>query len=124
MEVIRTENAPSPAGPYSQAIAHGGFLFVSGQIPLDPASGELVGDGVEEQTEQVLKNLAAILHAAGSDWSLVVKLTVYMTDLAEFARFNAVYGRFLSGEKPARAAVQVAGLPLGSRLETDAIAIR
>ncbi len=122
MHQIVSSNAPAPIGPYSQAVAHGGLLFVSGQIPIEPQTGERVGDSIESQAEQALRNLACILEEGGSSWAKVLRVTVYMTDLQEFARFNTVYERTLGGAKPARSTVGVAALPLGARLEIDAIA--
>ena len=122
MKPIVSAEAPTPVGPYSQAIAHGGLLFLSGQIPLDAESGALVGESIEEQAGQVLRALEAVLRTAGSGWDRVLRVTVYMVDLAEFARFNRVYEETLGGAKPARSTVQVAALPLGARLELDAIA--
>ena len=123
MQSVHSENAPAPVGPYSQAVAHAGLVFASGQIPLDPRTGKLVPGEIEAQTEQVIANLAAVLEAAGSGLARVVKTTVYVTDLALFARINAVYARHFSGPvPPARATVQVAALPLGAAVEIDAIA--
>ena len=123
MERIHSERAPAPVGPYSQAVAHAGLVFASGQIPLDPRTGKLVPGEIEAQTEQVIANLAAVLDAAGSGLARVVKTTVYVTDLALFARINAVYARHFTGSvPPARATVQVAALPLGAAIEIDAIA--
>jgi len=120
---VHSEVAPAPVGPYSQAISHGGWVFASGQIPLDPKTGARVEGGIETQTEQVIANLEAVLEAAGSSLARVVKTTVYVTDLALFARINAVYARHFAGEPPpARATVQVAALPLGAAVEIDAIA--
>ena len=124
MEPVHSENAPAPVGPYSQAVAHAGLVFASGQIPLDPRTGKLVPGEIEAQTEQVIANLSAVLAAAGSSLARVVKTTVYVTDLALFARINAVYARHFTGRvPPARATVQVAALPLGAAIEIDAIAI-
>ena len=123
MEPVHSDNAPAPVGPYSQAVAHAGFVFASGQIPLDPRTGKLVPGEIEAQTEQVIANLSAVLAAAGSSLARVVKTTVYVTDLALFARINAVYARHFTGSvPPARATVQVAALPLGAAIEIDAIA--
>ena len=123
MEPVHSDNAPAPVGPYSQAVAHAGFVFASGQIPLDPRTGKLVPGEIEAQTEQVIANLSAVLAAAGSSLARVVKTTVYVTDLALFARINAVYARHFTGRvPPARATVQVAALPLGAAIEIDAIA--
>ena len=123
MERIHSNGAPAPVGPYSQAISHAGWVFASGQIPLDPSTGARVEGDIEAQTERVIANLAAVLEAAGSSLANVVKTTVYVTDLALFARINAVYARHFSGDPPpARATVQVAALPLGAAIEIDAIA--
>ena len=117
-----TTNAPKPIGPYSQAVAAGGLLFVSGQIPLDPASGELIQGGIEDQTEQVLKNIMAILKEAKMGAENVVKTTVFLSDLADFPRMNEVYERHLGKEPPARSTIQAAALPRGVKIEIDAIA--
>jgi 2-iminobutanoate/2-iminopropanoate deaminase len=122
-EVIVTDSAPDPVGPYSQAIRANGFLFVSGQIPIDAASGAIVPGGVEEQTRQVMKNLAAILAAAGSGLTKVVKTTIFLTNLDDFARVNRIYGEFLGDIKPARATVQVARLPREALVEIEAVAL-
>jgi 2-iminobutanoate/2-iminopropanoate deaminase len=122
VRLIETAAAPLPVGPYSQAIVHGELVFASGQIPLDPATGKLVTGEIEAQAERVLLNLRAVLEAAGSGMDQVLRATVYVTDLSLFARVNAVYGRFFSKPYPARATVQVAGLPLGALIEIDAIA--
>lgn len=120
---VRTELAPTPVGPYSQAVVHGGFVFCSGQIPLDPVTGALVGADVEAQTERVLTNVAAVLRAAGSSLERVVKVSVFLADLADFPRMNAVYARHFTAEaKPARSTFQVAALPLGARVEIEVIA--
>jgi 2-iminobutanoate/2-iminopropanoate deaminase len=123
-EIIATAAAPAAVGPYSQAVRAGGFVFVSGQIPLDPADGALVAGGVAAQTERALLNLRAVLEAAGSDLARVVKTTVYLTDLGRFGEMNEVYARFFPGEPPARATVQVAALPRGADVEIDAVALR
>lgn len=121
--VVFASAAPSPVGPYSQAIVAGGFVFASGQIPLDPASGKLVEGDIEAQTARVLDNLRAVLEAAGSSLDHVVRASVYLVDLAAFPRMNAVYGRYFTADpKPARTTVQVAALPLGAGVEIDAIA--
>ena len=122
MDFISTPNAPAAIGPYSQAKISGPFLFTAGQIPLDAASGEVRGETIEEQTELVLQNLAAILEAAGCSWSNVVKTTVYLTDLAEFAKMNAIYEKYLGETKPARSTVQVAALPRNVKVEIELIA--
>jgi 2-iminobutanoate/2-iminopropanoate deaminase len=122
-EAIRTQAAPSPVGPYSQAVAHAGLLFVSGQIPLDPATQKLVAGEIEAQTERVLENLAAVLAAGGSSLARVLRTTVYLADLALFPRMNAVYARYFTSEpRPARSTLQAAALPLGAQIEIDAIA--
>ena len=117
-----TTGAPKPIGPYSQAVAAGGLLFVSGQIPLDAASGALVEGSIEEQTDQVLRNVLAILKEAKMGPENVVKTTVFLTDLADFPRMNEVYERYLGKEPPARSTIQAAGLPRGVKVEIDAIA--
>jgi 2-iminobutanoate/2-iminopropanoate deaminase len=121
--VVFASTAPTPVGPYSQAIVAGGFVFASGQVPIDPASGKLVPGEIETQTERVLENLARVLEAAGSSLGHVVRASVYLVDLAMFPRMNAVYARYFSADpKPARTTVQVAALPLGAQVEIDAIA--
>jgi len=123
LRAVRTAAAPAPVGPYSQAVVAGSFVFASGQIPLDPATGKLVGGEIEAQTERVLDNLRAVLEAAGSSLGQVVRASVYLVDLAMFPRVNAVYARyFVSDPKPARSTVQVAALPLGAQVEIDVIA--
>jgi len=122
-EPVQTENAPAAIGPYSQAIKAGGFVFVSGQIPLDPKTGELVAGGIGEQTERVFRNLAAVLEASGSSLDQVVKTTVFLADMKEFAVMNDVYGRFFSSAPPARATVAAAGLPRDVRVEIEAVAL-
>ena len=120
---IRTDTAPAPVGPYSQAIRSGGFVFASGQIPLDPSTATKVEGEIEAEVEQVIENLRAVLEAGGSGLEHVIRATVYVTDLALFARINEVYAKHFSGDPaPARATVQVAALPLGARIEIDAIA--
>ena len=123
LRAVRTPEAPAPVGPYSQAVVAGGFVFASGQIPLDPATGKLVSGEIEAQTERVLDNLRAVLEAAGSSLDRVVRSSVYLVDLAVFPRMNAVYARyFASDPKPARSTVQVAALPLGAQVEIDVVA--
>lgn len=123
VHAVTTGAAPAPVGPYSQAIVCDGFVFASGQIPLDPRDGKLVAGDIEAQTERVLENLRAVLDAAGSGLAQVVRTTVYVTDLSLFARVNQVYARFFASDPaPARATVQVAALPLGAQVEIDAIA--
>lgn len=121
-KIVATKEAPQAIGPYSQAIKAGGFVFVSGQIPLVPATGEMVQGGIEVQTEQVLKNLAAILKAAGSSLDAVVKTTVYITNIADFAKVNEVYAKFFVKDCPARVCVEVSNLPKGALIEIDVIA--
>jgi len=124
MREVRTGAAPQPVGPYSQAVVHGGLVFASGQVPLDPATGELVEGEIEAQTERVIENLAAVLAAAGSSLGRVVRTTVYLTDLSLFGRMNAVYARYFTGDpRPARSTIAAAALPLGARVEIDVIAI-
>jgi len=122
-EVIQTSDAPAAIGPYSQAIRAGNLLFVSGQIPLDPQRAEIVGETAAEQARQVLKNLQAVLEAAGASLQHVVKTTIFLTDLGQFAQVNAVYAEFFSQEPPARSTVQVAALPRGVQVEIEAIAV-
>jgi 2-iminobutanoate/2-iminopropanoate deaminase len=121
-EPISTPEAPGAIGPYSQAIRTGQLLFVSGQIPLDPATGALVPGGIAEQTDRVLRNLGAILTAAGTSFDRVVKTTVYLADMSEFAAMNEVYGRYFLAPAPARATIQAARLPRDVRVEIDLIA--
>lgn len=122
-KIISTENAPGAIGPYSQAIKINDMIFCSGQIPIDPATGNFVSDDVAEQTEQVLKNLEAVLKAGGAGFENVVKTTVFLADMNDFAVMNEVYGRFFSEVKPARATVQAARLPRDARVEIDCIAV-
>jgi 2-iminobutanoate/2-iminopropanoate deaminase len=122
-EKIQTAAAPQAIGPYSQAIAVNGFVFASGQIPIEPSTGQFVAGGIAEQTEQVMRNLAAVLEAAGSSLDRVVKTTVFLADMEEFAVMNEVYGKFFSNEPPARATVQAARLPRDARVEIEAIAL-
>jgi 2-iminobutanoate/2-iminopropanoate deaminase len=123
--VVRTERAPAPfqGAPYSQAIRVGGLVFVSGQLALRPGETELAGGSIEEQTEQIMTNLAAILAEAGSGLDRLVKTTVFLTDLADFAGMNEVYARHVGGEPPARSTVQVAALPSGAIVEIEAVAV-
>ena len=121
MNKIHTDRAPAAIGPYSQAITHGEFLFTSGQIPIDPVSGEVVSGGIEAQTEQICKNLAAVLEAAGTSFDKVIKTTCFLTDMGNFAAFNAVYGKYFT-EKPARSCVAVVALPKGVLAEIEVIA--
>jgi len=122
-EIIVTGAAPDPIGPYSQAIRSNGFVFVSGQIPVKPDTGLVVQGGIEAQTHQVMKNLAAILQAAGSSLDKVVKTTVFLSSLDDFPGFNLIYGEYFGEAKPARATVQVARLPKEVLLEIEAIAV-
>ena len=122
-EVISTENAPGAIGPYSQAIKANGMVFCSGQIPIDPATGQFVSENVAEQTVQVFKNLEAVLEAAGSGLGNVVKTTVFLADMNDFTAMNDVYARFFGEAPPARATVQAARLPRDARVEIDAIAV-
>ena len=122
-EIIKTDNAPLPIGPYSQAIRANGFVFVSGQIPLDPITGNIVQGGVVEQTHQALKNLRAVLEAAGSGLQQVVKTTIFLTNLDDFQKINQIYGEYLGEAKPARATVQVSRLPKESLIEIEAVAL-
>ncbi len=120
---IRTDAAPAPVGPYSQAVAHGDVLYASGQIPLVPDTGAMVEGDVEAQTRQVLSNLGAVLRAGGSGFEHTLKVTIYLADIADFPKVNALYAEAFSGDPaPARATVQVAALPLGALVEMDAVA--
>jgi 2-iminobutanoate/2-iminopropanoate deaminase len=120
--IVVTQRAPQAIGPYSQAVVVDGMVYTAGQIPLDPETGAIVGQTTPEQVEQVLKNLGAILKAAGSGLDLVVKTTVYLVDLADFPAMNEVYARYFPTHKPARSTVQAAALPRAVRVEIDAIA--
>ncbi len=124
VKVVRTDAAPQAIGPYSQAVESAGFVFVSGQIPLDPATGILVSGGFAEQASRALANIDAVLVAAGCARSSVVKATVYLTDLARFTEFNEIYAAFFGDHRPARAVVGVAALPRGAQVEVDAVAVR
>ena len=121
-ETVRTGKAPAAIGPYSQAIRSGGFLFCSGQIPLDPATGKMIEGGIEAQTERVLRNLAAVLEAGGASLRSVAKTTVYLVDLSDFSAMNEVYGTFFPENPPARATIQASKLPAGALVEIDAVA--
>jgi 2-iminobutanoate/2-iminopropanoate deaminase len=121
LRIIHTDQAPAAIGPYSQGIIANGLLFTAGQIALDPATGQVVEGDVVAQTEQVMRNLTAVLAAAGARWTDVVKTTVYLHDMADFPRVNEVYGRSLADARPARSTVQVAGLPRGVLVEIDAV---
>jgi len=119
---VNSADAPTPIGPYSQGVVAGGFMFVSGQIPLDPRTNELVTGDIEAQTEQVLKNLMAILKEAKMGPENVVKTTVFLSDLKDFAKMNEVYARYLGKQPPARSTIQAAGLPRGVKVEIDVVA--
>ena len=121
-EIIATDKAPAAIGPYSQGVGAGGFIFFSGQIPLDPATGEIKGVTAAEQAEQVMANIAAVLAAAGLGFEDVVKTTIFLTDLANFGTVNEIYGRRFAGDPPARSTVQVAALPRGAQVEIEVIA--
>ena len=121
LKKIATSNAPAAIGPYSQAIVCGNMLYTSGQIPLDPATGAMVGENVTEQTERVMQNLAAVLEAAGSSFDNIVKTTCFLADIADFAAFNAVYAKYITSA-PARSCVAVRDLPKGSLVEVEVIA--
>lgn len=122
-EIISTDKAPKAIGPYSQAVKAGGFLFLSGQIPLDPATGEFVPGGIREQTDRVMDNIAAVLAEAGLGFDAVVKTTIFLTDLANFGVVNEVYGSRFSAEPPVRSTVEVRGLPRGALVEIEVLAL-
>ncbi|HEX6184456.1 MAG TPA: RidA family protein [Pyrinomonadaceae bacterium] len=122
-QIVKTGEAPQAIGPYSQAVVAGGFVFASGQIPLDPRTGEFVAGGVAEQTEQVLRNLTKVLEAAGAGLDRVVKTTVYLADMNDFAAMNEVYGRYFPENPPARSTVEAARLPRDARVEIDVVAL-
>jgi len=121
-KIINTTNAPAPIGPYNQAIQFGNLLFVSGQIPLDAATGSLVQDDIQAETRKVMENLAAILKEAGMDFSNVLKSTIFLMDMGKFAQVNEIYGSYFTENAPARETVQVAGLPRGVNVEISVIA--
>ncbi|GAB4267401.1 MAG: RidA family protein [Deferrisomatales bacterium] len=121
---VTTDQAPQAIGPYSQAVVVGPWVFCSGQIPLDPATGAMVEGGIEVQTRRVLDNLSAVLEAAGAALGTVVKTTVFLADMGDFAAMNGVYAEYFQGVAPARAAVQAAALPKGARIEIEAVALR
>jgi 2-iminobutanoate/2-iminopropanoate deaminase len=123
-QTISTDNAPAAIGPYSQGITAGDFLFVSGQLGLDPATGVFVGEDLESQAEQALRNVQAIVEAGGSDLSQVVAVDVFLTDMADFEAFNTIYSRYFSDFKPARALVEVSQLPKGGRVEVKCVAVK
>lgn len=123
-KIIVTEKAPKAIGPYSQAVEANGVMYISGQIPIDPSVGKVIDGGIKEQTEQVLKNIGAILEAAGLNYSNVVKTTCLLSDMDNFAAMNEVYARYFTSEMPARAAYGVVKLPLGALIEIESIAVR
>lgn len=123
LTIVHTDAAPAAIGPYSQAVAANGFLFSAGQIALDPATMQIVDGDVAAQAEQVVKNLTAVLAAAGVDWSSVVKTTIFLVDMADFATVNEIYGRALGTSRPARSTVAVAGLPRNVRVEIEVVAL-
>ena len=122
-QIVKTEGAPQAIGPYSQAVVAGGLVYASGPIPIDPATGQFVEGGVREQTAQVLRNLSRVLEAAGSSLGRVVKTTVFLADMDDFAAMNEVYAGFFAEEPPARSTVQAARLPRDARVEIDAVAL-
>ena len=122
-QIVQTKQAPDAIGPYSQAVVANGFVFTSGQIPIDPATGQFVSGGIAEQTQLVLKNLKAVLEAAGTDLQQVVKTTVYLADMQDFTAMNEVYATFFGAEPPSRSTVQAAGLPRDARVEIDVVAL-
>ncbi len=124
IEAVQTDAAPQAIGPYSQAVAAGDFVFVSGQIPLEPASGALVGGDFAAQAKRALENVDGVLRGAGCKRTGVVKVTVYLTDLGRFAEFNEIYAAFFGSHRPARAVVGVASLPRGAQVEVEAVAVR
>ena len=122
-QIVQTKQAPDAISPYSQAVIANGFVFTSGQIPIDPATGQFVSGGISEQTQQVLKNLSAVLEAAGSGLQQVVKTTVYLADMQDFTAMNEVYATFFGAEPPARSTVQAARLPKDALVEIDVVAL-
>lgn len=122
IQAVRTDGAPAPVGPYSQAITAGDFVFCSGQIPLDPNTNDLVAGDIAQQTHRIMENLNTVLQAAGSSLGKVVKTTIFLVDLGDFARVNEVYGSFFAENPPARSTVQVCALPKGARVEIECIA--
>ena len=122
-EIIKTDRAPQAIGPYSQAVKTNGFVYVSGQVAINPATGQFIAGGISEQTEQVLRNLTAVLEAAGTGLDRVIKSTVFLADMADFAAMNEVYAKFFVNDPPARATVQAARLPLDARVEIEVIAL-
>ena len=125
-EQVRTQGAPQAIGPYSQAVKSGGLLFASGQVALDPATGSVVSGGIVEQTERVMKNIAAVLEASGTSFERVIKSTVFLKDMGDFAKMNEIYGRYVSGDgkiAPARSTVEVSRLPKDALVEIEVIAL-
>jgi len=122
--IINTTNAPAPIGPYSQAVAAGGLLFVSGQIPMNPATGEILTTGITDEAVQVMENLKAILTEAGIGFDQIIKTTIFLTDMGTFAQVNEVYGKYFTGNFPARETVEVSGLPKGVNVEISVIALK
>jgi 2-iminobutanoate/2-iminopropanoate deaminase len=122
--IINTQNAPAPIGPYNQAVAAGNFIFLSGQIALNPANGQLVTDDIKTETRQVMENIKAILAEAGIDFNDIVKTSIFLTDMQNFAQVNEVYGTYFKDDFPARETVQVAGLPKGVNVEITVTAIK
>jgi 2-iminobutanoate/2-iminopropanoate deaminase len=123
VRIVHTDNAPAAIGPYSQAIVAGNLVYTAGQIPLDPNTGQIVQGDVTVQTERVMRNLTAVLEAAGTSWANVVKTTVFLQDMGDFPRVNEVYGRMIGDARPARSTVQVSALPRGVLVEIDAVAL-
>jgi len=123
-EVLHTDLAPAAVGPYSQAIASNGFIYTSGQIPIDPATGKIEAATIEEQTEQVMKNLQYVLAQGGVSFDRVVKTTCFLSDINDFAAFNGVYAMYFTEQAPARSCVQVAALPLGAKVEVEVVAVQ
>lgn len=121
-EIIYTNQAPEPIGPYSQAVKAGNLLFVSGQVPIDPATGNVVTGSIKEETTQVMKNLAAVLEVSGTNFNAIVKTTIFLSDMALFAEVNEVYGSYFTGNYPARETLAVKGLPKGVNVEISVIA--
>ncbi len=122
-EPVKTEHAPAAIGPYSQAIKAGGLVFAAGQIPLDPATGQMISGGIQEQTQRVLENLRAVLAAAGSSLDAVVKTTIFLKNMSDYAAMNEVYSRYFTEAAPARSTVSVADLPRGALVEIECIAL-
>jgi 2-iminobutanoate/2-iminopropanoate deaminase len=123
-KIINTNNAPAPIGPYSQAIAAGNFIFVSGQIPLDPSTGEIVSENIKAETKQVMENIKAVLSEAGVDFNNIVKTSIFLTDMQSFTQVNEVYGTYFTDQFPARETIQVAALPKNVNVEISVIAIK